>query len=46
MPLLTEAVVLNYVALHDDVASFDGYLNHGLGTNLAPLIAFDPLPRF
>ena len=46
VPLLTEAVVLNYVALHDDVASFDGYLNHGLGTNLAPLIAFDPLPRF
>jgi hypothetical protein len=46
VPLLTEAAILNYVALHDDVGSFGSYLNHGLGGNLNPLIAFAPLPRF
>ena len=44
--LLTEAVVLNYVALHNDVSNFGSYLNHGLGTDLDSLTAFAPLNRF
>jgi hypothetical protein len=43
---LAQAVVLNYVALHGDVASFDSYLSHSLGSDLDSLIAFAPLPRF
>ncbi|MGH0030924.1 MAG: hypothetical protein ACQGVC_14115 [Myxococcota bacterium] len=46
VPLLTEAIVLNYVALHNDVVNFDTYLNHSLGTDLDSLTAFAPLPRF
>ena len=43
---LTEAVILNYVALHNDVGNFGNYLNHGLGANLGSMTAFQPLPRF
>ena len=44
--LLAEAVVLNYMALHDDVARFDAILpSHGLGTGatLDELVAFQPI---
>jgi len=44
--LLAQAAVLNYVALHDDVGSFDRYVDHRLGSNLDPLIGFAPLLRF
>ena len=43
---LAETIVLNYVALHNDVGSFGSYLTHGLGGNLTPLVAFAPLARF
>ena len=46
MTRLTEAVILNYVALHDDVGNFGSYLNHGLGADLDSLTALAPLPRF
>jgi hypothetical protein len=42
---LSETMILNYVALHNDVGNFGTYLSHGLG-DLAPLIAFQSLPRF
>ena len=47
---LTEAIVLNYLALHNDVGSFGSVLNSpSLGTSagvLDPLTAFAPLPGF
>jgi hypothetical protein len=46
VPLLAQAVVLNYVALHNDVGNFGNYLNHSLGSDLDSLTAFAPLPRF
>lgn len=46
VPLLAQAAVLNYVALHNDVGLFDTYIDHGLGSNLASLTAFAPLLRF
>lgn len=44
--LLVEAVVLNYMALHDDLGRFPEVLpNHGLGSGaeLENLVAFDPI---
>jgi len=44
--LLCEAVVLNYMALHDDVGRFAEVLpNHGLGmpADIDELIAFQPI---
>lgn len=43
---LAEVIVLNYVALHNDVGSFGSYLTHGLGSNLDAYTAFAPLNRF
>jgi hypothetical protein len=43
---LSEVVILNYLALHNDVGNFGNYLNHGLGANLASMTAFQSLPRF
>jgi hypothetical protein len=43
--LLTQAVVLNYLALHGEVGNLGAVLpGHGLGGALDPLIAFAPLP--
>jgi hypothetical protein len=44
--LLAEAIVLNYLALHDDVGQLDAILpGHGLGTGseLDSLVAFQPI---
>jgi hypothetical protein len=42
--LLAEAVVLNYMALHDDVGRFATALpSHGLGADVNNLIAFAPI---
>jgi hypothetical protein len=46
--LLVEAIVLNYMALHDDLGSFETVLpGHGLGTPTErdQLVAFNPLTR-
>ena len=46
--LLVESVVLNYLALHDDLGRFDAVLpGHGLGnaTERDQLVAFNPLTR-
>jgi hypothetical protein len=46
--LLVESVVLNYLALHDDLGRFEAVLpKQGLGTSAQrdELIAFNPLPR-
>jgi hypothetical protein len=44
--LLAQAAVLNYVALHNEVGSFDQYVDHRLGSDLDSLIGFAPLLRF
>ena len=42
--LLAEAVVLNYMALHDDVGRFAAALpSQGLGANVNNLVAFAPI---
>jgi hypothetical protein len=42
--LLVNTVILNYMALHGQQASFAGAIaNNGLGNNLDPLIAFEPV---
>ena len=42
--LLVNTVLLNYMALNNEVTLFDSTFGpHGLGTDLDPLIAFDPL---
>ena len=42
--LLAESIVLNYMALHDDVGRFATALpNHGLGNDVNNLIAFAPI---
>jgi hypothetical protein len=46
--LLVNAVVLNYLALHDQVGDFPGIyqslgLSHGLGTDFDRLVAFEPI---
>jgi len=42
--LLAEAVVLNFMALHDDVGRFTQALpNQSLGNNINNLIAFAPI---
>ena len=42
--LLAEAVVLNYMALHDDVGRFPTALpSQGLGASLNNLLAFAPI---
>jgi len=42
--LLAEAIVLNFMALHDDVGRFATALpSHGLGTDVNNLIAFAPI---
>lgn len=43
---LAQAILLNYVSLHNDVAAWDAATAHGLGTNLDALTAFAPLTRF
>ena len=43
---LTETVILNYLALHNDAGNLGSYISHGLGSNLTPLIALAALPRF
>ena len=45
--LLVEAIVLKYLALHDELGRFDSVLpSHGLGDATArdALIAFQPMP--
>ena len=45
VPLLAETIVLNFMALNNDVGRFASVLPlHGLGTDLDSLIAFQPLP--
>ena len=46
--LLVNSVVLNYLALHDQIGDFPGIyqslgLSHGLGADFARLVAFEPL---
>jgi len=42
--LLADAIVLNYMALHDDVGRFATALpTQGLGANVGNLIAFAPI---
>ncbi len=46
--LLVNSVVLNYMALHDDVGGFDAIyqalqISHGLGSDLDRFIAFNPI---
>ena len=46
--LLVNSVILNYMALHDDIGSFDGIyqalgISHGLGNDLDRFIAFNPI---
>ena len=44
---LAQAVVLNYLALHNDVGQLGSVLpGHALGSDLDPLIGFANLPRF
>ena len=44
MTLLADAVVLNYMALHDDVGRFATALpSQGLGASIPNLIAFAPI---
>ena len=44
--LLTQAAILNYVALHNDVGNFGSYISHGLGSDLDALTGFAPLLRY
>ena len=50
VPALAEAIVLNYLALHNEVGRFGTVVpGAALGTSAAvldPLTAFAPLPRF
>jgi hypothetical protein len=47
--ILVNAVVLNYMALHDQIGDFQNLYsnilrtNHGLGTDLERFIAFEPI---
>ena len=46
--ILVNAVVLNYMALHDQIGDFQSLyaslgVNHGLGTDLERFIAFEPI---
>jgi len=42
--LLVNMVILNYMALHDEIGRFDAlFPNHGLGTDLARYTAFNPI---
>ena len=46
--LLVNSVVLNYLALHDQIGDFPGIyqslgLSHGLGADLDRLVAFEPI---
>ncbi|HEY1898962.1 MAG TPA: hypothetical protein VGG49_04120 [Steroidobacteraceae bacterium] len=42
--LLVNTVILNYMALHGQQANFASTIaNNGLGTNIDPLIAFEPI---
>lgn len=42
--LLVNTVILNYMALHDELALFDTlFSGHGLGSNLESLTAFQPI---
>jgi hypothetical protein len=42
--LLVNTVILNYMALHGQQGTFSSTIaNNGLGTNLEPLIAFEPV---